>query len=92
LIGAIPFSAADTEPPPNNKGLFVIFSTDIQLIARSESQDIASLRNVYVLTPILLLQLFLAFYRIDYQSFWTDEVASLLAAAPGEPFFRQRSG
>jgi mannosyltransferase len=79
-----------TEPPPNNKGSFVIFSTDIELIARSESEDIASLRNVYVLTPILLLQLFLAFYRIDYQSFWTDEVASLLAAAPGEPFFSSK--
>jgi len=59
-------------------------------VTRSASQEKAFVRNLLVLAPIVLLQLSLAFYRIDHQSFWTDEVASLLAAAPRESFFSSK--
>jgi mannosyltransferase len=42
-------------------------------------------RELPVLAPILLLYLGLAFFRIDQQSFWTDEVASIKNAFYGEP-------
>jgi uncharacterized membrane protein len=63
------------------------------LIVRIKSVDLIDtkkerlLRELLVLTPLILMYLFLAFYRIDYQSLWTDEVASFKAAAPDESIF-----
>lgn len=39
------------------------------------------------LVPILLIYFLLAFYRIDHQSLWEDEVVSLKYAAPSGPLF-----
>jgi uncharacterized membrane protein len=52
-----------------------------------DTKDASWLRELAVIVPIVLVYLLLAFYRIDHQSFWTDEVASLKAAAPEESFF-----
>jgi 4-amino-4-deoxy-L-arabinose transferase-like glycosyltransferase len=40
---------------------------------------------VLILTPILLIYLFLAFYRIDQQSLWADEVSSVIRSDPSGP-------
>jgi uncharacterized membrane protein len=54
----------------------------------ARNHKVASLLvDLSVLTPIILVYLFLAFYRIDHQSLWLDEVASLAAAAPEESVF-----
>ena len=42
-------------------------------------------QHVLILAPILLIYLFLAFYRIDYQSLWVDEVISVVRADPSGP-------
>jgi 4-amino-4-deoxy-L-arabinose transferase-like glycosyltransferase len=52
-----------------------------------DTKDASWLRELAVLAPIVLVYLILALYRIDQQSFWIDEVASLKAASPQESFF-----
>jgi 4-amino-4-deoxy-L-arabinose transferase-like glycosyltransferase len=73
------------QPNPLAASMFSLTQTGS--FVRSANREKAFVRNLGVLAPIVLLQLSLAWYRIDYQSFWTDEVASLAAAAPGESFF-----
>src|SRR5688500_17199593 len=76
--------------PPNRIMGSVISLAGSRFSARSSSQEKAIVQNLRVLVPIVLLQLLLALYRLDHQSFWTDEVASLLAAGPNESFFSRR--
>jgi uncharacterized membrane protein len=52
-----------------------------------DTKEASLRRELPVLIPTILVYFFLAFYRIDYQSFWTDEVASLEAGAPDISFF-----
>ncbi len=67
--------------------LSTVSSPQIKSAILVDTKDASWLRDLAVLAPIVLVYLFLALYRIDHQSFWTDEVASLKAAAPQESFF-----
>jgi mannosyltransferase len=52
-----------------------------------DTKEASLRRELPVLTPIILVYLFLAFFQIDHQSFWGDEVASLEAGAPDTSVF-----
>jgi uncharacterized membrane protein len=52
-----------------------------------DTKEVSVRRELSVLAPIILVYLFLAFFQIDHQSFWGDEVASLGAGAPDTSFF-----
>jgi 4-amino-4-deoxy-L-arabinose transferase-like glycosyltransferase len=56
-------------------------------VSRAEQplREISRRQHVLILTPILLIYLFLAFYRIDQQSLWADEVSSVIRSDPGGP-------
>ena len=53
-------------------------------VSRTEQPLRESIRwqHSLVLIPILMIYLFLAFYRIDHQSLWTDEVISVIKSDP----------
>jgi hypothetical protein len=55
--------------------------------AKRDKKEASLFLELSVLTPIILMYLFLAFYRIDHQSLWLDEVVSLEAAAPDKSVF-----
>jgi 4-amino-4-deoxy-L-arabinose transferase-like glycosyltransferase len=42
-------------------------------------------QHLVVLIPILMIYFLLAFYRIDHQSLWTDEVTSVIRSDPSRP-------
>jgi mannosyltransferase len=44
-------------------------------------------QHLGVLIPLLIIYFALAFYRITHQSFWVDEVSSLIDADPNAPFW-----
>jgi uncharacterized membrane protein len=56
-------------------------------VSRAEQplREISRRQHVLILTPILCIYLFLAFYRIDQQSFWADEVSSVIRSDPSGP-------
>jgi mannosyltransferase len=66
--------------------LSTLSSPQIKTVVLLETKEASWLRDLVVLTPIVLVYLILALYRIDYQSFWGDELASIQSAAPGESF------
>jgi 4-amino-4-deoxy-L-arabinose transferase-like glycosyltransferase len=67
--------------------LTTVSSPQIKSAILLDTEDASWLRELAVLAPIVLVYLILALYRIDHQSFWTDEVASLKAASPEASFF-----
>jgi uncharacterized membrane protein len=67
--------------------LSTVSSAQIKSAILVDTKDASLLRELCVLAPIILVYLFLAFYRIDHQSLWTDELASIQSAAPDESFF-----
>jgi len=52
-----------------------------------DTKEVTVRRELSVLAPIILGYLFLAFFQIDHQSFWGDEVASLEAGAADTSVF-----
>jgi mannosyltransferase len=59
--------------------------------AKQMSQKRSRYQHLTLLAPILLIYFCLAFYRIDHQSLWVDEVFSLRRANP-EGIFLERPG
>jgi mannosyltransferase len=67
--------------------LSTVSSPQIKSAILLDTKDASWLRELAVLAPIVLVYLILAFYRIDHQSLWVDELASIQSAAPNESFF-----
>jgi mannosyltransferase len=68
------------ETPPVKRGAAQVPESERTL------EDTTWRRHVGILIPILIIYFALAFYRIDHQSLWVDEVLSIRDAAPNEPF------
>jgi uncharacterized membrane protein len=67
--------------------LTTVSSPQIKSAILFDTKDASLLHELRVLAPIVLVYLFLALFRIDHQSLWVDELASIQSAAPNEFFF-----
>src|SRR5262245_7521755 len=55
--------------------------------AEQSSQKLGRGQHLVILIPILIVYFVLAFYRIDHQSLWGDEIRSLESALADGSFF-----
>ena len=68
--------------------LSTVSSSQVKSAIQFDTKHASLLLELGVLAPIVLVYLFLALYRIDHQSLWGDELASIQSAASDQPFFR----